>query len=456
MPKKSHERLRRLVVLPVLAIGIGGFAFLRLNKAPPVRDDAHEVGRRVRVLDLRELTVIPRAVGYGVVQSQKNWEMIARVSGHVVEINPLLKVGLFIPEGTWLIRIDPQDYELAEAELGANLKSIRAEIREILVREKSARKSLKIESRSLELAERELSRVTQLMHKGASSETIVDLEERKVLGQRKVVQSLRNSLRELPAKRDVLEARAERQETAIRGAAQNVARTELLAPYDLRIREVNTAVRDVVQSGQVLALADGLEVAEIPARFSLGALRPLIPARMEQSLLSIDSMSALPERIGLEATVRLKSHDLEAEWAAKFSRFSTVDPQSRTLAAVVTIDSPYKISNPSEKPPVVSGMYMEVELRGRPRPGCLAIPRSALRGDQVFVLDDSKRLAKRTVTVAYRQADFVCLQTGILPGEQVILTDLVPAIEGMLLDPIKDETAQDRMTQLQVREESLP
>lgn len=445
MMKQTSQRLRKLAMIPILTAGIIALIALTSTRDKPSKRELDERGRRVRVLSAEELTVTPSAIGYGVVQAQREWQMIAQVSGQVVEIHPDLRDGSFVSAGTELIKIDPEDFELAEAQLEANVKSVEAQIRELKIREASARKSLEIESRSLELAEKELGRQRELHRGGASPAATVDREERSFLAQKKVVQNLRNSLSELPASRKVLEAQIEQQEAGLKGATRNVARTGIVAPYDVRIREVRTSLREAVQSGQVLATADGLDIAEIPAQFSIGALRPVLSSRTGASPLSIDAMSQLPELTGLEATVRLESQDVDVDWEAKFDRFTSVDPKSRTVGVVLTISDPYADARPGERPPIISGMYVEVELRGRPRTGCLAVPRSALHGNTVYVANADQRLERREVVVDYRQAEFVCVREGISSGDKVILTDIVPVIEGMLLDPVEDEAAKVRL-----------
>ncbi len=434
---------RRLAFIPVLAVGIVAFAGLKASRAEPEKVAQTETGRRVRTLEVTPRTVIPAATGYGVVQAREEWQMVAEVSGRVVEISERLEAGGFVKAGTTLIKIDPGDYELSEAQQEANLEGVRAQIAELVVQETNTRKSLTIEERSLELAEASLERLKKLQSSGAASQSDVDGEERQVLTQRKAVQNLRNTLRQLPANRKVLEAQLKQQKAGLATASREIARTEIVAPYDVRIRSVTTALQEVVGKGQVLAVADGLDMAEIPAQYAIGELRPLLPFRPDQTPLSTDSLSRLPELVGLTAKVTLESTDLRATWDAKFDRFTNVDPQTRTVGVVVSIANPYERSE--GRPPVVPGMYMEVDIQGRPREGCLAVPRRALHGDIAYVVDEAQRLQRREVDIDFRQADYVCLRGGIAAGEHVVLTDLIPAIEGMLLEPVPDDEAAARL-----------
>ncbi|MCP5067413.1 MAG: efflux RND transporter periplasmic adaptor subunit [bacterium] len=390
------------------------------------------------------LTVVPRAVGYGVVEARQEWQMVSEVSGRIVKVSPQFEVGAIVPKGTELLKVDPQDYRLAEQQVQAGVDGVRAQINELRVKEKSARDSLAIETRSLELARSELARVKRLLESGAVAQADLDREERSFLTQEKTVQNLQNTLRELPANRRVFEAQLQQQRAGLQTAEVDLARTVVTAPYDVRIREVRAGLQDAVGASQVLAVADGIEVAEIPAQVPLGSLRPLIPFHPQNSPLSTETLSRLPELSNLSATVRLETNDLEVEWEARFDRFTNVDSQTRTMGVVVAIDEPYRAMEPGKRPPVVSGMYMEVEIRGAARSDCLALPPGALHGDSVYLIDADNRLTKRAAAVDFRQPDFLCLRSGVEVGDRVVVTDLVPAIEGMLLDPEEDTDAAAR------------
>ena len=52
------------------------------------------------------------------------------------------------------------------------------------------------------------------------------------------------------------------------------------------------------------------------------------------------------------------------------------------------------------------------------------------------------RLAFRPVVLGPTQSDFVVVREGLEGGERVVVSDLVPAIEGMLLAPRLDEVLE--------------
>lgn len=108
------------------------------------------------------------------------------------------------------------------------------------------------------------------------------------------------------------------------------------------------------------------------------------------------------------------------------------------MGIIVAVDQPYRQAQVGRRPPLIKNMYVEVELRGTPRPGAVVIPRAALRGNQVYVVGPENRLEFRAVEESFTQASFVVLRSGLEPGERVVVSDLPFAAEGMLLRPEPD------------------
>ncbi len=433
----------------LILLGVVVFLVLKGTRAQPKKRPPTELGKAVRVLAIADVAVVPRAIGYGIVNAKQQWEMVAQVGGRVIEMSELLAVGKIIPKGTLLLRIDPEDYQLAASQQAATVAGIKAQIAQLTAQEKSAKASLAIEEKSLDLAKRDLDRKRKLFQSGSVSQTEVDGAERSLLTQQKAVQQLRNGLRELPAQRRVLGAQIKERQAGVKGAQLGIQRTEIVAPFDVRIRQLNVEASEVVSPNQVLAVGDGIDVAEVPAQLTLSALRPIFRFRAlatGKAPLTAMSTSKVLEQAEVTALVRLTSGEVRGHWEARLDRFGNVDSTTRTISVVVSIDEPFRNAMPGKRPPLLSGMYVEVELRGPSRKGCKAVPRSALHDDQIYLVNTESRLERRPVKVAFRQATFVCLESGVEPGEQVVLTDLVPVVEGMLLDARPDEAAATRLT----------
>lgn len=451
-PSKTPMRLttrRAVSVAAPIGAALVLFLALRAGRREPTKRPVDVDGKPVRVVEIVAREVVPKAVGYGVIQAAYEWELVAEVSGRIVEMNSDLLVGTVLKKGTRLLKIDAADYELTTQQRKAALQSVTAQIQQLQAERQSALANLKIEQESLSLTERELKRTRALFASGSSTQADVDTAKRSMLSQRSAVQALENQLRELPANIAGLRAQARESKADLDGAALDVGRTEILAPFDIRIRELSIQPRELVTSGQTLAVADSLGAVEVPAQLTLGALQPLFAeaprgASTASNERGTDTLRRRLRELEIEALVRIESGDLVAEWTGKVTRVTSVSSTTRTLGVVVRVDGPRDPSRST--PPPLSGMYVEVELRGKKRGGCLAVPRSAVRpGDLVHVVGDDSRLERRAVDFSVRQASFVCIESGVEEGDQVVLTDLQPAVEGMLLASRVDRVATDRM-----------
>ncbi len=435
-----RRHVRKLLILIPLALGALALAVAVGTREVPERVSPEERVTPVRVVSAPAVDVVPRALGYGSVRPGRVWEAVGEVSGTVIFRHPDLKKGAILPAGTELLRIDPTDYRLAVARIEANIRSAEAQLAVLDMRALNTERSLAIEERSLALGRKELERKRRLVRNGTISQAAVDQEERAVLSGEQAVQNLRNAMNLLPAERSVLEATRDQLEAQMETARRDLDRTTIVAPFDCRIAAVNVEQAQFAAMGQVLAIADSLDVAEVTAQVPIGSMLTLLPPGMDLPQDAGAVMPRLREVAGLGAVVRLRTGSVDTEWPARFSRISdTVDPRTRTVGVIVAVDDPYRQSESGQRPPLVKNMYVEVEVRGRPRPGAVVIPRSALHGSQVRTVGPDERLSIRGVEVDFAQTNFVVVGSGLAAGARVVLSDLPFAAEGMRLAPIEDE-----------------
>jgi membrane fusion protein, multidrug efflux system len=444
--RTMSRRLRRGLLIPPLVLGAVILGVLVVSRSPPERHPPEERSVPVRVVAVPEVAVVPRAFGHGVVEPARVWDGVAEIAARVVEEHPDLARGAVLSAGAVLLRLDAADVELRVAQAEAAIAVLEARIREIERREANTGTSLLIEARALALAERELERQRRLLAQGTVAQAVVDREERQVVAQRQAVQSLENLLALLPVERDVLSAQIRQAEADLDAARLDLARTELRLPFDARIAQVNVRADQFVSPGQVLVVADGIERAEVNAQLTMDRLRRFLPDELEPVAIAPDTVARRVEALGLEAVVRLDAGDLLVEWPGRVARLSeTVDPRTRTLGVIIEVDDPYREVVPGRRPPLVKAMFVEVEIRGRATEPLPVIPRAALRGGRVHVVGADQRLEIRPVEAAFLQGEVVVIASGLTAGEQVVVSDLVSAVEGMRLRPLHDDGVLEKL-----------
>jgi multidrug efflux pump subunit AcrA (membrane-fusion protein) len=107
---------------------------------------------------------------------------------------------------------------------------------------------------------------------------------------------------------------------------------------------------------------------------------------------------------------------------------------------VVAVDKPFEKVKPGYRPPLSKGMFVQVVLRGKSQAPRVVIPRSAVRNGVVLIADDENRLRRRSVEVLFSQGEVSVISEGLEAGGRVVVSDLVPAVEGMLLQVKTDES----------------
>jgi len=441
---RSKVTRKWLFFVPIV-LGILVFIALANRSAPPEQGSPEPLARAVRYIEVPTLTEVPRALGYGRVQPERVWEAVAEVSGRIVEIHPRLRKGAMLAEDELLLRIDPTEYELAVSQVQADILSTRAQLSEMAIKETNSRASLAIEEEALALRQSELARNAELVKKGTVSASQFEQEQRNLLAQRQQVQAQKNTLNLLPAERELLEAQLARHQAQLANARLDLSRTEIRLPFRARIAEVSIERAQYAREGNTLVKADAIDKAEVEAQIPIARMRAMLRSDRGKMDLNRIEPASLGEQLGLSARVWLRDPSGDIQWPARFSRLSdTLDPDTRTVGVIVTVDEPYADVEPGVRPPLVKGLFVEVDLRGRPRPDRLAIPRHALHDGNVYLIEDGQ-LVIREATVENRQPDYAIVSAGLEPGDQVVVSDLFPAIEGMRLRGEPDRDALSRL-----------
>jgi RND family efflux transporter MFP subunit len=282
-----------------------------------------------------------------------------------------------------------------------------------------------------------------LAETGTVSLSQLDEQRRATLAQRQAVASLENTLALLPSRREILVAQRERSSTRLAQAQRDLEDTRFVAPYDLRLSEVEVELHQFVGVGQTLFHADNLSAAEVEVHVPVSMMRRLVggvaPADPPQEAL------ALSERIDFSA---IKA-ELEmvgapgATWEGRVTRIASgLDPVTRTVRVVVRVDHPYREARPPERPPLQRGVYTRVRLSAASPEPLLAVPAAAIHAGEIYLVDENDRLERRPVEVAFEQRDLAVIAAGLAPGERVVVDDLPSALRGMLLAPRRDEVLE--------------
>ena len=442
--------IKPLLIIPPISIGVGAIYLATQNRQEPVQFEVVEPSTVARVITVRHRSYAPQISGFGIVEPTHTWEAIPQVSGRVIEVDPNFIRGGFIEAGTPIIRLSPIDYELEIAEAMASIEGTNADIEELNLTRETLQLSLDIQREALVIEQAELERRLELQSRGVTAARAVEEQQAAVLQQRAAIQDLENELALLPARLRALETSRTSAEVALEVAELNLERTVLRLPFDARVAEADVEIAQFVTSGNSVGLFDGIASAEINVQIPQNQIRALSEAVLRAAAERGEAVSRLrPDFDMLRASVRLVHEQSDFSWSGRVVRISdTVDPETRSIGIIVEVSDPYGRSIPSMRPPLVKGMFAEVELSAPPIENAVLIPRSAVREGEVSVVDEENRLQRVAVTVAFVENDVLLISEGLSLGDQVLVSDLTAPLPGLLLRPVHDVDVEDRLDQM--------
>lgn len=448
---------KRLAVLPPVIIGLGLVYWAASNRSQPELAEITERLTPVAFIEVEPRSFSPSVTSFGTVQPAQSWNAVAQVRGRIDYLHPNFIRGGVIRAGEDVVRIAADEYELAVAQAEANILSAAAQIEELTASAAATEASLAIEQQALTLAERELSRQRELAERGTVSSAVVESQERAMLGQQASVQSLQNQLDLVPSQRSALEQSLAVSEASLNQAKLELERTRITAPFDGRVAAADVDVSEFVSSGARMGTLESVAAAEIEAQVA--------PRQMAQMARLVGSQAGTEtggpaNQLGaiLHARVRLAAGDISPEWPATVNRITDgVDPQTRAIGVFVTVADPYASAQLGTRPPLIKGMFVEVELMGPTVDQVMVLPRSAIDQGRVMVVDPDSRLGFQEVDVIFTTDDVAVIAEGSLAsGTRVIVSDPSPAIPGMALTARKATQIEARLAAAVSQQSAAP
>jgi len=441
---------QKAFILPLIIIIAVGLVVFKVKTKPPTE---HEVltypTKTVEVITAQEIDFSPRVTAYGYVEPAVLLKSKSEVSGKIAYIHPNLKKGGSIAKGTVVLRIEPTTFKFSLDQSSAGLANTRSVLKQLETEEKSSRRSLNIAKENLRVGESELARVRKIWDKRLIARSTLDAEKQKVLQLQQQVEDLQGKLATYSSRKAATKAQIKQSKTQLAQSKDTLGRTEVKMPFDARIGTVSVEKGEFTAVGNVLFEALGTQAVEINAQLPTRQFRPLLMSAGERTinLLNPKGFQTAIKALGLQAHVGLVGDENNSRWHGELLRIGeAIDPTRDTISLVVVVNNPYKGVIPGKRPPLLKGMYSAVEFIA-PTQKMLVLPRKALHQGRVYIAKGDNTLTIREVTVRHKQGQLVVIDQGIKAGEKVIITDVIPVIEGLPLNPIQASEYQTQLAQ---------
>ena len=435
------------ILVPIL-IGVIVFFLMSYLKKAPKQKEVTINSMSVRVMTITPMDLMPRAFGYGTAEPIRVWKAIAQVSGKIIFTHPQLQKGKIVQKDTVLLRIDPSEYKISISQLKTKIQSFKIQIKELQVQEKNSLELLMIQKKTLAIKSKELARQKKLYEQKMLSVNDYETQLQGLISQEAQVQSIQNGLNLIPLQRELLISQMEQGKGDLANAQLQLSYTEISAPFDVQIASVNNKSSEFVQKGQTIFVANDISAMEIEAQFTPGSARPVFMSLKERFETMNINTPSLGEHLETSAFVRIPGFPLgRPVWQAQLSRFSdAMDTETRTMGLIFIVKNQTGLNREVQKRPLVKGMFCEVELQGKMLKDVLVIPRSAVQpGNIVYLLSDDKKLLKRVIEPGFTIENLMVVKNGLKAGETLILSDVIPAVAGILLDPVEDKSAVEQL-----------
>jgi len=435
--------LRKAVVLPLIVVVALALVIYKVKSKAPVE---HEVlqypTRAVEVVRLKPLPFRARAIAYGNVEPSVLLKAKAEVAGKISYIHPGLEKGGSLSKGTLVMRIEPTTYEFSLDQKKAALAGNQSSLTQLEAEEASTLSALRLAEKNLQVGEKELNRLLAIWDKKLIARSAVDAEEQKVLQLQQQIEDLQGKLASYQSRKASSKAQIKQSESQLAQSEDTLGRTEIHLPFDARVGQVFVEEGEFTPVGGVLFEALGTHSVEINAQIPTRQFGPLLIAA-GSGAINMRQPEELQSRLSqmqLKAHVRLVGYDGDVPgWEGNLLRVGeSIDPARDTIGLVIAVDKPYDGVIPGKRPPLLKGMYARVELYS-PVQKRLVIPRKALHQGRVYVANSENRLEIHEVTVQHKQGDLVVIEAGLHEGDRVIVTDVIPVMEGLPVAPIVAE-----------------
>ena len=426
--------LKKPIILPALIIlGVLALMIIKSGKSAPTAGTVAEYATPVEVQTLQASAITPYAIGYGTAKPSSNLNVPAEVSAEISWIHPKLKQGANLTAGTKVVMFETRDIELTLSKTKADLTSQSTRVAELDLEERNAEQQLQLSQQKYELAKAEFERKKALSKQGAISNSTVDTEQRNLINQETDLENMKLKLALYPKQRELLGSEIKIAQAQIEEQERNLARTQVFLPFNARIGSVNVERGSFISKGSTLFVAQGKNNMEILTQIPAKKMLPLLSYAMGKK--SSNDSSSLQKKLGLKAKVFWIDGPETAFWTAKVLRSNdSIDSKTRSIGLIVGIDNAVEQEVIGIRPPIFKGMYLKVEITGN-QFEAIKIPRSAIHQGNIYLKDSENRLVIEQAQVAFVQGDDAILQQA--PSlNTIILSDLIPAVPGMLLLPV--------------------
>lgn len=407
------------VLIFVAALALAILLIVTRDRPAPL-----ERPERAWVVDVRPAvrqTLRPTLELFGSVQSPQNAQLSSGIDGLVTAVNVL--DGQTVTGDQVLILLDDRDARLELQQAEADLREVQAKRAFAEKRLERSRLAFAKEQELLELTETRQVRAEELSGEGLLSQADLDTAAENLKRQQLAVNQAQLTVEEVEIQLTELSAQASRARAVRDRARIDLERTEVRAPFDGVVSELDVSQGDRVRADDSLLRLQNpasIEVrTQIPARYAESVTQGLAAGEPLSALVQAGDQSIRGELVRISGQTREASGGVDS-----FVRFAT-PPRALRLGSTVRV-------------------YLDLP----PEEDVIALPAEALYGrNQLYKLVDNRmqmveveRVGERALPVA--GTEVLVRSPELSDTDRIVVTKLSNAADGLLTQPSDTVTAE--------------
>lgn len=392
--KQQPSRLKKIFIpLIIIIVAIAVFMLMMFSAPKPEKKPVENKAPLVNVAPIKVEHVDLTVQSQGTIQPIIETNLIAEVSGRIIEVSPNFNNGGYFEKGEVILKINDEDYQIALLQAQARLDGAKAALLEEQARSKQAKDEWLLSGKPLTEAPLMALRTPQLQK----------------------------------AQADINLANAD-----VESAKIKLTRTVIRAPYTGILKSKQVDIGQFVNMGSILATSFAIESAEIRLPIKTQDIPFLVLPKVNQNN-------------GDAAKVELSMSNANSHhtWQAQLSRYEgEVDSMSRVHYVVATISDPYNIKQDNNmshqtsdfKAELRIGSFVNAVIAGKKIENVVVIPRNVVIGKNTLnLIDKDNKLVIKNFSIIH--SDHQNLYTNdVFPADlKIVVTELSLPVAGMPL-----------------------
>ena len=361
------------LIILVLSIVIAGI--LIKSRSVAVAEE-----KKIDIPYVKTMMIFPRTVkatisSQGIIKPESELNLLSELTSRVEWISGKMEAGSSFKKGDTLLLLDKRDYELAL--ISAESQVLNAKV------------NLEREEAESDLAKKEWKRV------GAGSGSDLALRKPQMA----------------QAKATYAAAQA-----TLEQAKRNLSRTIFIAPFDGRVRNSRVELGSTVFPGTLIGNIYATNAYEIRL--------PIADQDVFFSGLEFNGQK-IKDNKRLDVIIIQGDN----QWPAKVIRTEAeIDPITRMMAVVAKIEN---IDSQMYTTPLAVGQFVQAKISGIELNKISVLPRSSVRNETVWVVDEQMTMQNRSVEVIRNESEFALIGEGFEVGDKLLTSRVSSLVNGL-------------------------